>query len=72
MKKLRTSIRLNDELFDKVEVYRKEKMIKSKNDAMESLIELGLIRNNEDKIIEDYLIQIIKQNNLILKKISGK
>ncbi len=72
MKKLRTSIRLNDELFDKVEVYRKEKMIKSKNDAMESLIELGLIRNNEDKIIEDYLIQIIQQNNLILKKISGK
>ena len=72
MKKLRTSIRLNDELFDKVEVYRKEKMIKSKNDAMESLIELGLIRNNEDKIIEDYLIQIIKQNNLILKKLSGK
>ncbi len=72
MKKLRTSIRLNDELFDKVEVYRKEKMIKSKNDAMESLIELGLIRNNEDKIIEDYIIQIIKQNNLILKKISGK
>ncbi|MBQ9181908.1 MAG: hypothetical protein IJ134_04675 [Bacilli bacterium] len=72
MKKLRTSIRLSDELFDKVEVYRKEKMIKSKNDAMESLIELGLIRNSEDKIIEDYLIQIIKQNNLILKKLSGK
>lgn len=72
MKKLRTSIRLSDELFDKVEVYRKEKIIKSKNDAMESLIELGLIRNSEDKIIEDYLIQIIKQNNLILKKLSGK
>lgn len=72
MKKLRTSIRLSDELFDKVEVYRKEKMMKSKNDAMESLIELGLIRNSEDKIIEDYLIQIIKQNNLILKKLSGK
>ena len=72
MKKLRTSIRLSDELFDKVEVYRKEKIIKSKNDALESLIELGLIRNSEDKIIEDYLIQIIKQNNLILKKLSGK
>lgn len=72
MKIIKTTFRINDELLDKIENYRKEKMYEFKNEAVISLLELGLIKSEEDKIIEDYLIQIIKQNNLILKKISGK
>lgn len=72
MKIIKTTFRINDELLDKIETYRKEKMYDYKNDAVISLLELGLIKCEEDKIIEDYLIQIIKQNNLILKKLNGK
>ncbi len=72
MKIIKTTFRINDELLDKIENYRKEKMYEFKNEAVISLLELGLIKSEEDKIIEDYLIQIIKQNNLILKKLSGK
>lgn len=72
MKIIKTTFRINDELLDKIENYRKEKMYDFKNEAVISLLELGLIKSEEDKIIEDYLIQIIKQNNLILKKLSGK
>lgn len=72
MKIIKTTFRINDELLDKIENYRKEKMYEFKNEAVISLLELGLIKSEEDKIIEDYLIQIIKQNNLILKKLCGK
>lgn len=72
MKIIKTTFRINDELLDKIETYRKEKMFEFKNEAVISLLELGLIKSEEDKIIEEYLVQIIKQNNLILKKISGK
>ncbi len=72
MKKIKTTIRVNDELLNKVETFRIENNITSKNDAIISLLEFGLIRNAEDNKIEDYLIQIIKQNNLILKKLGSK
>lgn len=72
MKKIKTTIRVNDELLNKVETFRIENNITSKNDAIISLLEFGLIKNAEDNKIEDYLIQIIKQNNLILKKLGSK
>lgn len=63
----RRMLRLPDELYKKVEIFKKEKDISTTNKAVINLIELGLIRDREDNEIENYLMRIIKQNNYLIE-----
>jgi len=63
----RRMLRLPDELYKKIEIFKKEKDITTINKAVINLIELGLIRDIEDSEIENYLMRIIKQNNYLIE-----
>lgn len=63
----RRMLRLPDELYKKIEIFKKEKDIATTNKAVINLIELGLIRDIEDSEIENYLMRIIKQNNYLIE-----
>lgn len=66
-KNIRTTLRIPDELYNKIELFKKEDNLKTINSSSIKLIELGLIKYQEDKFIEDLLLQILKQNKYIIK-----
>ncbi len=70
-KNIKTTIRIPKELLDKIELFKKESQQKTNNISIIRLLELGLIRYQEDKNIEDFLFQIIKQNNYIIELLEG-
>lgn len=66
-KNIKTTIRIPRELLDKIELFKKESQQKTNNISIIRLLELGLIRYQEDQNIEDFLFQILKQNNYIIE-----
>lgn len=66
-KNIKTTIRIPKELLEKVELFKKESQQKTNNISIIKLLELGLIRYQEDQNIEDFLFQILKQNNYIIE-----
>lgn len=70
-KNIKTTIRVPKELLDKIELFKKESQQKTNNVSIIRLLELGLIRYQEDQNIEDFLFQILKQNNYIIELLEG-
>lgn len=66
-KNIKTTIRIPKELLDKIELFKKESQQKTNNISIIKLLELGLIRYQEDQNVEEFLFQILKQNNYIIK-----
>lgn len=67
IKNIRTTLRIPDELYNKIELFKRESNLKTINSSSIKLIELGLLKYQEDNFIEDLLLQIVKQNKYIIK-----
>lgn len=63
---IRTTLRIHDELYEKIELFKKEYNLKTINSSSMKLIEFGLIKYQEDTFFEDLLLKISKQNNYII------
>lgn len=71
-KNFRVSLRIPNELYKKINVFKEEDNLKTINSSAIKLVELGLIKYQEDSFIEELLLQISKQNNYIIKLLEDK
>ena len=71
-KNFRVSLRIPSELYKKINVFKEEDNLKTINSSTIKLVELGLIKYQEDNFIEELLLQISKQNNYIIKILEDK
>lgn len=71
-KNFRVSLRIPSELYKKINVFKEEDNLKTINSSTIKLVELGLIKYQEDSFIEELLLQISKQNNYIIKLLEDK
>lgn len=65
-KNVKSTMRVSQELHDKVEIFRRNNNLKTINSANIKLIELGLIRYEEDELIDYHLLHIIEKLDYLI------
>lgn len=63
---IRATTRLPKELYNKIVLFKKEDDLKTINASIIKLIELGLIRYQEETFKDDLLLKIFQQLNYII------
>lgn len=63
---IRATTRLPEELYNKIVLFKKEDDLKTINASIIKLIELGLIRYQEETFKDDLLLKIFQQLNYII------
>lgn len=63
----RATTRIPKELHDKIKLFKREDNLKSINEAIIKLVELGLIRYQENRYDENLLLKISKQLSYIIE-----
>ena len=63
---IRATTRLPEELYNKIVLFKKEDNLKTINASIIKLIELGLIRYQEETFKDDLLLKIFQQLNYII------
>ena len=71
-KNIRTTIRIPEELYQKIELFGKENNLKTFNGSLKKIIELGILYSLSDFNSEEKILKIMNQNNYIIKMLEDK